>query len=232
MRMRIAMATLTSGFALGSASANTIAVTEFMPVPLDGNEWVELFNYGPDAVDLTGWTIGDNDNDKQALPSIALASGEYLVIAKSKLAFESLWFDGAAQANVVQFADPGSYFLSNNNDEVTIRDAGDIIRWDVAYNSTLTQMPVDGSAVYLAVDDFTVTNYGPKSTRVNLAGNDPQTNALGFEGNNFTADPLAWTAGGHTASPLAGGYSVVPEPTTAAMIAGLAGACLGRRRRS
>ncbi|SEE67986.1 lamin tail domain-containing protein [Ruania alba] len=61
----------------------TIAVNEVMSDdPGDGEDWVELVNYGETEVDLSGWILRD-DSDLKALPiaeGATLAPGEFLVI--------------------------------------------------------------------------------------------------------------------------------------------------------
>ncbi len=57
------------------------------PIGTDDNEWFELHNYGLAPVNLTGWTISDEDGDSDPLPSISLASGETIVITNGKMQF-------------------------------------------------------------------------------------------------------------------------------------------------
>lgn len=42
------------------ASAGDVVINEFMPHPLDGKEWVELYLNKDSEVDLTGWKVYDN----------------------------------------------------------------------------------------------------------------------------------------------------------------------------
>ncbi len=48
----------------------------------DSPDWIELFNTGSAAVDLTGWSLTDDINrpDKWLFPSITIGPGEYLLI--------------------------------------------------------------------------------------------------------------------------------------------------------
>lgn len=45
-----------------------------------GEEWIELYNTGSEAVDLTGWELGDEDGNWFIFPSFTLNPGRYVVI--------------------------------------------------------------------------------------------------------------------------------------------------------
>jgi predicted extracellular nuclease len=57
-----------------------VVINEF--APQDAAEWVELYNAGPDAQDLTGWTLTDGSGTADTL-SGSLAVGAYLVVNNS-----------------------------------------------------------------------------------------------------------------------------------------------------
>ncbi len=90
-----------------SAGAQVV-ISEFMydaPGSDTGQEWVELFNAGNSAVDLTKWKISDGSNHILNVPpknggvgSISVAPGGYIVLADSAPTFEGLY---PAVANVV-----------------------------------------------------------------------------------------------------------------------------------
>src|SRR5262249_55072370 len=48
-------------------------------------DWVEIYNAGPGAADLTGWKFKDNDDTHEFynLPVTTLAAGSYLVIEEA-----------------------------------------------------------------------------------------------------------------------------------------------------
>lgn len=46
------------------AAIGRVRITELMPSPLSGPEWVELANEGDEPVDLAGWQIGDREELK------------------------------------------------------------------------------------------------------------------------------------------------------------------------
>ncbi|WP_455392051.1 phospholipase D-like domain-containing protein [[Eubacterium] cellulosolvens] len=64
---------------LTSRSAQTIVINEFMPDPdsdwdgdmvvdSQGDEWVELYNYGTQSLDISGWDISDYYNKRYEFP--------------------------------------------------------------------------------------------------------------------------------------------------------------------
>ncbi len=48
----------------------------------DTSDWLELYNPGPDAVDLAGWSLSDS-GDAWTLPAVTLVPGEYRVVFAS-----------------------------------------------------------------------------------------------------------------------------------------------------
>ena len=53
----------------------------------DTPDWIELYNYGSEAVSLNNWNISDEENDDEpwVFPEISLLPDEYLLIwASSK----------------------------------------------------------------------------------------------------------------------------------------------------
>lgn len=70
-----------------------VSINEFMAVNsrtlrdenADYSDWIEIFNAGPDAVDLNGWSLTDSTNNlaKWVFPSVNLAPNAYLVVFAS-----------------------------------------------------------------------------------------------------------------------------------------------------
>lgn len=97
----------------------TINEVVYDPVGTDGGkEWVELYNAGGSAADLSGWTLTDEDAATPAtIPAgVTLPSGAFLVLRL-----------GATGTNDLDFSDgTGTLFLSttislaNTNDQVTL----------------------------------------------------------------------------------------------------------------
>jgi len=226
VRLRRAVALLVAVTFTNAGRADTIAVTEFLVAPMQvaASEWVELFNYGADPVDLTGWTISDETGQSALLPSIVLPSGGYMVLTGDLVNFLADWFLTVPQPFAFQFS--STFVLSNINDEMIIRnDMGDVV-WNVAYPNDDTT----GLATWLTTNDFSITNYGTRASPGVVRNGDDLGMAgfLGYQQNNFTPDPFAWTTGiSNIGSPLAGGYAVIPGPGGAILFGLLA---LHRRR--
>ena len=245
----------------GSVFANTIAVTEFLNNAEgedSGREWIELFNYGLDPVDLTGWTLTDQGTDSVALPSVVVPSGGYIVLAngasdmtaaQAKAVFEREWFGGVANSNVfgvtgMALGNSGDEFLVNNADPTTV--------WKLAYTDD-----ENDHSTWLTPDDFSRTVWGDTAgPYIDRTGDDLGiVDLLGYERNLDTTDPLAWESdyeaikdagfltsigldatfydnvdNGSWGSPLTGHYTPVPEPATVALL-GFGGLLLAKRRR-
>src|SRR5262245_9067708 len=70
-----------------------VVINEFMATNTNGlvdqdnahSDWIELYNNGNSAVDVTGWHLTDDeaDLDKWTLPATNLSAGGYLVIFAS-----------------------------------------------------------------------------------------------------------------------------------------------------
>ena len=228
----------------GTSAASTIAITEMMANPggTDSyNEWMELFNYGQDAVDMSGWTLKDNSSSVYTFPQgTSFPSGGYLIVAQNGLAFANRWLDGAVDPRVLSTvettsATQGGRFELNNGvpgDGLYLRDSSSNLVWSLGYQNYEGDA-ISARAMWLAVNDFTTTNYGrpPQDgdALINRNGTDG-TGTLGYEENENTTDPFATQKGSDWASPLAGGYTVIPEPSVLG-IASLGLAALLRRRR-
>jgi hypothetical protein len=99
-------------------------------------EYVELYNDGPLAVDLSGWYLLDNDpTHPPCMLEGLLAPGEFLVVAGLIDLFSNS-YPGVIDVNPDAFdsLDPGQGFsLGNGGDEVRLHDAGDVLTDLVAY---------------------------------------------------------------------------------------------------
>ena len=243
-----------------SAASAGIAVTEFLNNAEgedSGREWIELFNYGLDSVDLTGWTLEDQGTDSVALPSVVIPSDGYIILAngatdmtaaQAKAVFEQEWLGGVANANVFGVA---GMALGNSGDEFLVNNASPATVWNVAYTND-----ENDHSTWLTPDDFSRTDWGDTlGPFIDRTGDDLGiVNLLGYERNLDTADPLAWESdylaikdagflsgiglptdfydgvdNGSWGSPLTGHYTPVPEPATLTLLV-LGGVAVLRRR--
>ena len=207
-----------------------VAITEFLNDPSgddtdSGREYVELYNYGTEAVNIQNWTIKDEDhhtlggNDWLVMTTdpVIIPAGGYLLYATSKDTIEAEYFNGVADDRIIEYGGPSSLTmqLSNSTDELMILDAvGDTI-WNMAYNNddAYDGSTDDGFSTYLdyATDFSTVTtDWGHKGS-AGVVRNGPDTLVtgapLGYEGGAFTMDAqLIVSLNGDMGSPLTGGY--------------------------
>ncbi|MCK5331987.1 MAG: lamin tail domain-containing protein, partial [Candidatus Marinimicrobia bacterium] len=124
-----------------------VAITEFLNDPLNadtdmGREYVELFNYGTEAVNIQNWTIKDEDhhtlggNDWLVMTTdpVIIPAGGYLLFASLKDTIEAEYFGGVADDRIIEYGGPSAVTmqLSNSGDELMILDAvGDTV-WNLA----------------------------------------------------------------------------------------------------
>lgn len=229
----------------GSVHASSIAVTEFEFNPVGADEtspeWIELFNYGLQAVDIGGWTLKDNATSVYTFPAgFTIPSGGYAIAARDRDAFIDKWLGGTDDPRVAATSTP---FVMNNSspgDGLYLRNGdGDLI-WSLGYNiGTADMTPVStGRATFLAIDDFSVTNYGepPQHGAALIIRNGLDgTGTLGYEDNVHAPDPHMYSPASASTtfgSPLLGHYTVIPEPAALSLFAlgGLVVSLLRRRR--
>lgn len=192
--------------ALGFQIKSQVAVTEFInnPATIDADrEWVELFNYSPNTVNLKNWVLQDEDTDSTVISTVDLflASGQYLVLASNKDTLEKEWFAGVPNSNIIGYS---NYFLANSTDEIVLKDANNTVVWSLAYAND----DVAGYATFLEYNhNFStpVTTWGSKATPgIVRKGIDAPSGTLGYED---TLDVRGFVStDGDFGSPLAGNY--------------------------
>jgi len=191
------------GMASGVVGQDQVAITELLnnPTGLDASrEYVELFNYGPSAIDLTGWTLEDEDGDRFTFGSTSIASGDFILVvngdafemdqrltaSEAKLVFEEEWLDGVADARVIgiEGVNPSSgenFSIGNSGDELILKNDSGTIVWSLAYSND----DRNGVATYLTSTQLgTIPNtYGSKGAPgIDRTGDDNGTPGfLGYE---------------------------------------------------
>jgi len=130
--MRTATVLLLALALAGAASAaDELIVTELMYNSIndangDDVEWIELYNAGGAALDLTGWTLTDDDatHDPMTL-SGTMAPGEVMLVVGDEAQF-NLQYPGVSNYFPVFFL--ASWALGNGGDGVQIFDgAGNVV---------------------------------------------------------------------------------------------------------
>lgn len=71
--------------------SNDIFISEAMPDPSTGEEWLEIANGGNEAVNIQGWTLADLSGKRYVLPAIIIEPLSFVVIysSASKLALNN-----------------------------------------------------------------------------------------------------------------------------------------------
>jgi hypothetical protein len=199
---------------LSSANAQDVAITEFLNNPIAAEptaEWIELYNYGQVAVDLTDFVIADEDADYDVIPvGAVIPAGGYLILANDPATFIAEW--GVGTEGVDVFALPGA--LANSDDEIMLLDPSGGIVWSLAYAND----EWEGFSTWLTDTTFSQRVFGSQTfPGVDRAGDD--NSVVGYQGyqdGSITADPFATTSlsgdmGSPFDGPYGGGVVVGPE---------------------
>ncbi|MGD9635410.1 MAG: lamin tail domain-containing protein [Pirellulales bacterium] len=115
--------------------------------PPFNREWVEIYNSGSAAVDLSGWQLGDSqDGDwAQALPAgLQLRPHQALVVTPDAATFDSQWGSGKNRIQVNGFPSLANT-PSPTNETVALRDNLGALRDAVNYDDTNGWTVLDGS---------------------------------------------------------------------------------------
>lgn len=96
-----------------------VMINEVMARPVDGPEWVELYNRSSDAVHLSGWTLSDLRTTGQFKAGAVIDGGGYVIVAEDVDAI-GLQFPGL---DVPIFSLTRWPRLNNGGDGLILRDA-------------------------------------------------------------------------------------------------------------
>ena len=129
MKLRLLIASLLTGLALHSGSLAAIIINEVVydDGGTDDREFVELYNSGPAAVDISNWTVrnsdtvappGDNNADHTIPAGTSLAAGDYYVIGMTGV------------LNVDQVV---TGTLENDNEGMELLDASGVVQDTLIY---------------------------------------------------------------------------------------------------
>ncbi|GAB4187437.1 MAG: hypothetical protein Kow00105_02060 [Phycisphaeraceae bacterium] len=131
-------------------------------------EWVEVYNAGDSAVDISGWALADEDGQTGLIRDGAiLKPGEAAVIVPhhtSAAAFHAAWGGSFAVYPVTGWGDDGIYNLSNgpsaDNEILRLIDADGVTVDEVNFDDEVnwpSDQP-DGPSIYLPFEHL-----GPKA---------------------------------------------------------------------
>ncbi len=151
-----------------------ISINEIM-YDLDGtdtdHEWVEIYNNGGDAVDLTDWKFGDGSNHGINIPpanggqgSIVVGGGEYIILSPNAPIFLSdhSGYSGTVLDTVMS--------LTNTTDTISIIDKDGAVVDSVTYSSDQGGAG-DGNSLSLTNGSWSGTIPSPGGENSNVSNN-------------------------------------------------------------
>ena len=124
----------------------SLRITELLPAPLPGEaEWVEIFNPTDEAIDLTGWTIGDLTRRTPLSGSIPARS--HLVVANIDIQV----------SGALLVVDRIGNSLNNDAETITLRDPHGLARFTISYGNGDVPAPGPGLSLALEPERWVVT---------------------------------------------------------------------------
>ncbi len=138
------------------ASTGSIAISEILPDPGSGREFIELHASG--ALDMTGWTIGDAAGNTFTFGATTLAAGQRIVV----------WGGGEGDARGPAWSRASVW--NNGGDVATLRDASGVVvdvlaygssSWPDGRNDTVPAAPATGQSLSLWQDRWVETQPTP-----------------------------------------------------------------------
>jgi hypothetical protein len=138
-------------------------------------QWIELFNRGTSAVDLTGWKInGGVDYDFPA--GTVINPGGYLVVAKDAAVLAPKYPDITIVGNL-------SGQLSNRNDLIRLDDASENPADEVHYyDDGYWPAPADGGGSSLELRDVDADNARPEAWAASIESDDSPWQTIRYRG--------------------------------------------------
>lgn len=103
-------------------------------------EWFEVLNATDTTVDLTGWTIRDDDDDRHTITGLSIAPGERAVLA------ESGTDNGGVEPDYVYGSD---LLMHNDADELVLVDERGLVADRVAWSARRGLTPGPGASIEL-----------------------------------------------------------------------------------
>lgn len=217
MNTKTILFSLASLASLGAAASGAIRITEWQ---YNGTEFVELTNLGTTPISLNGWSF---DDDSRLPGTFSLSGLGTLNPGQSGIMAELPAADFRARFAAMPSAVPvvgGNAANLGREDEINIFD--------------------DTNAL---VDRLTYGDQTRGTVRTDISSGNPTSLAEALLGGGDNVIPTTWvlstngdtygsfasTAGGF-ANP--GSFSLIPEPTSVAALASVAGLLIGRRRRA
>ncbi|MFK7810095.1 MAG: lamin tail domain-containing protein [Saprospiraceae bacterium] len=159
---------ITANFSLGSTQIGDIVINEInyhSPDTCDAGDWIELYNYGTETVDVSGWFLEDEKGNYFNIPQNTFIGGEgYLVLVEDVIRFQNV--HPTVTSYVASFGNSvtGSVGLSNGGEWISINNADRSFMDTVLYDDKLPwpEAP-DGNGPTLQLIDHLLDNALPTS---------------------------------------------------------------------
>lgn len=101
--------------------------------PANTEEFIELFNAGPDVLDLSNWSISDGTAVAYVPEGITLMAGEFMVLTGSP-SFAGTHGPGTAIANFPVLNDRGDYLYLKDTSHATIDSLSYLASWGSGFD--------------------------------------------------------------------------------------------------
>jgi len=189
-------------FATTASAVDTVAITEFFEKPIGekaSRQWIELFNYSSQPVEMRGWRLSGGGNNLVDIPKTTIPGGGYMIILcggraalpidAAKRVFETEWLGGRSESRIIQI-DQGDFHIGG---EITLLNRQRQTVWSLFLRGD----GKEGRATFYADHRFRLINkFGAKGEPgVVRDGNDAGIQGgefLGYEGNWVRQDPVAY----------------------------------------
>lgn len=138
-------------------SANCSAVGDIIITEIFNNadgsdtdkEWIEILNTTGASIDMSGWTLRDNDSDSHTISSLTVPANSYVVLGQSS---DTSLNDGVT----VDYVYTG-FVLGNGDDEVVLECTGNVID-EVIYDNGDTFPDPNGASMELSTNHLNATD--------------------------------------------------------------------------
>lgn len=197
------------GFALHAASAQAAMIISEVDATGNsqsyGDDWFEITNTGPSAVDIAGWKVDDGSNSLSSAATIAgvgsIAAGQSVIVftevtagelATKVTQFVSAWFNGSAPSGLVfGYADGGGLGLGNGGDALNLWNASNVLQTSVTFGAASSTATFDNATGAAALTSANYSVVGVNGAFASLSASNAEIGSPG----SISAVPLpaaAW----------------------------------------
>ena len=160
MKSLIASLIILAAVLLNSSELPAVVISEIMPRPEIGKEWLELYNETASNVNLKGWRIVDEAGNEGFLSEIdiILLPGKYLVAAKSNATIDVLNLEPTTLFLIMDRLPP----MNNDGDHLILSDAAGHKSDEIDYpDEACKKAGRSWERIDLTVSGIDADNWGP-----------------------------------------------------------------------